>query len=529
MLVNWRRVTDSINVIKEKVVCFREKEKGPRTHWKPGEESNTYSRIRTGRHPPPHRPPLPVCHNSRCASGGGVLEGFSLLQANASYWSLGALTLQQVIVASSNIWLVQATRAVASASAGTEVFIGLYLGSLLAPYVPGSMSQTWAVKWKHELVENYMSRLASAHYGNTGAWQNSHACDNVATMCSSEGRKVLSEAVGALHDAVACSLNVFLNIAALSILIDPFLSMAYASSAGAGILFIRHNKEKQKRLASNAYESELQLNDRSKAFKDNVFLGNARNFSRYRQGNEDNLRDWHKNSMRSALFTRFVGISTTFITAAPVVLTIGYRMHTQLNNPVLLAASLVSLPRLLNTINFIDTLTAAYVESTPLIERIKRVYSAERPLPVENLIKRINPEKIKIMHNDLVVPVATILGDPVLIQQPGRWTITGDNRAGKSSLLLHLKSRFADSSYYLPAKHSLDIGPTSGDSSGGLVLSTLNDVLADDNVEVFLLDEWDAFLAEGARKEVDERINLIAKTRSIVEVTHNRRLPTSTR
>ena len=203
-------------------------------------------------------------------------------------------------------------------------------------------------------------------------------------------------------------------------------------------------------------------------------------------------------------------------------------MSTQLNNPVLLAASLVSLPRLLNTINFIDTLTAAYVESTPLIERLKRVYSAERPLPAVNLPERVNPDKIRVVHGDVVVPVTTILEDPFIIRQAGRWTIAGDNRAGKSSLLLHLKSLLEDSAYYLPAKHSLDIGSTCGDSSGVLVLSTLNDILVNDGVDVFLLDEWDAFLAEGARKKVDERINLIATTRSVVEATHNGRLPSAT-
>ncbi len=343
---------------------------------------------------------------------------FRLLQAKSSYWSLGALAVQQVIVASSNIWLVQATRMVAAASAGAEVYIGLYLGSLLAPYVPGAMSQTWAIQWKHELVESYMSRLATAHYGNIGAWQNFDDCDSVATMCSSEGRKVLGEAVGALHDAVACSLNVVLNITALSVLVDPRLSLAYAVSAGAGILFIRRNKEKQERLASKSYTSELRLNDQAKPFKDNVFLGNSRNFERYRQQNSENLSSWQECSMRSALFTRFVGLSTTFITAAPVVLTVAHRMFTQLSEPVLLAASLVSLPRLLSTINLIDTLTSAYIESTPLIERLKKVYDAERPIPAVDLKNKISIEKIQIEYNGLIVAAEAILADPTTIERP---------------------------------------------------------------------------------------------------------------
>jgi ABC-type transport system involved in cytochrome bd biosynthesis fused ATPase/permease subunit len=180
--------------------------------------------------------------------------------------------------------------------------------------------------------------------------------------------------------------------------------------------------------------------------------------------------------------------------------------------PGFVLAILVMLPRSLQIVMHIQIVQSYLAQWKRLEERLAVTYESVIEPKSIDLNPLIQKNGISIKLNNNAYPFEEI-ENLLHNHKTGRFTITGENGIGKSSLLLKLKDKFLLSAAYLPAQHQLSL------SSGEIALASLKE-LQSSNCDVLLLDEWDANLSAENKAIVDQVINQLSTERIVVEIRH---------
>lgn len=187
------------------------------------------------------------------------------------------------------------------------------------------------------------------------------------------------------------------------------------------------------------------------------------------------------------------------------------------------ATVIVTLPRLFMILNFTYDLLNYLIEFPMQKSRLSGIIRGIQALIANNIESRINWSRLKFIINgeenlNHLNSVERIL---TLFKEPGRITIRGDNGAGKSTLLLLIHQKLLPRSFYLPPQHHLSFNSiTIGRSTGEALKAQMQEILFQVGAEWILLDEWDANLDILNQSEISQMINVIAKTKTVVEIRH---------
>jgi len=141
---------------------------------------------------------------------------------------------------------------------------------------------------------------------------------------------------------------------------------------------------------------------------------------------------------------------------------------------------------------------------------------------------RVNKEKIfiRIMgKEDLLIKSTKDLRFFIknCNNQNGRVTITGENGAGKTSLLFAVKHQFPEKSLLILANHKQKLLPASKSVGQHSMIELLSAIKWAEkrNGFILLLDEWNANLDKINEKIINEKLNLLTKTGLIIETLHH--------
>jgi ABC-type transport system involved in cytochrome bd biosynthesis fused ATPase/permease subunit len=161
---------------------------------------------------------------------------------------------------------------------------------------------------------------------------------------------------------------------------------------------------------------------------------------------------------------------------------------------------------------------------------------------------RIKFDRLVLREGDLANVVSS-LNDALRIVEArptGRINIRGGNGSGKSSLLASLKTELRQRAYYWPASDRLafdfaggvvpvdiesddDDGKTVviepietklGFSTGERQLRSIEEIVADTDARIYLLDEWDANLDAANKIKADTLVDTLAARARVVEISH---------
>ncbi len=454
-------------------------------------------------------------------------------------WAIGcltALTCQQIIEASSAIWLVNVMECITSGKDFTFYLI-LYFLSIALYYIPNSIAFILKTTWKQQAQRSFVHAFVSSNKGNVGEWSNKGLKEQKLSVLTSEGPSTINTLIDYVWDLCMYVMSVIFYIIALSIAVEPTFCVAYLISLTCVIIVMKFNRRVQRQLTQKALTARVDLSQSLLAAWDNVLLNNRHNFTLWEQKTELRLDRCLQRNIALERFDQFIAIFVSLITSVPTLLVVAYYMLINRQDPVRLSAFVVILPLLFNILSYTyQTLTLLFrwrMHRSKLLAIYKTIQAgkeADEKMPrkvkwpkIQVLSTVFNPS-VSLEDKQKSVTAPTIHSHEQLLtqtSQPGRLTIRGENGCGKSTSLLMIKNALSTKAFFLPTHSQLSFETeTNKYSTGESLKNRLVEILERVEAEVLLLDEWDANLDSDNQEKLSLLIDELALKKCVIEVRH---------
>lgn len=432
------------------------------------------------------------------------------------------LILQQLIVASSSIWI---TRLIVSVSEEQPnlLWLWLYLASLILPYLPGALALVQLCKCQVNACVAYFQKFSELYPGRIAIWSNSNDRSTHSSILSGEACPTINGYVEYIYHLLSSAFNVFMNIFVLAILIDLSLLVTYAIGVVLAVLILYFQKNLRTKLALKAQNSRIQWVSLILKAWDNILLNNSYN-----------LNMWVNKALRGGKsligraiflekFNQSIGILMAFALLLPSLILVSYFAVQRIEDLAALATLIVILPRLFQILTYsyeLLFLASDFPMQKAKLNTVLSLYDLQKlDKKNQDLSQRIQWEKIQVKSQSQ----GTISAKELLINVPkaGRITVQGDNGSGKTSFLLMVKQKHNDRAFYLPSKHDLLFKAAKAQLSTGQHTSMiLKELKLNVKAPFILLDEWDANLDAKNRKEISSLIDELSMSHCVLEVLH---------
>lgn len=455
-------------------------------------------------------------------------------------WAVGcliSLTIQQLIEASSTIWLVNM---MASIAAGRNFFpwLAFYLLSIAFFYVPNGIAFVLKTTWKQKAQRSFIDAFVSSNKNNIGEWSNKGLKEQKLSILTAEGPAAIIAFIDYIWDLFSYVLSVFFNIMALAIVVEPLFAIAYCVSMICVIVIMKFNRRAQRQLTQKALTARVDLCQSLLAAWDNVLLGNIYNFKLWREKTGQRLDRCLQRNVALERFDQFLAIFVSLITSVPSLMVVAYFMVIHRNDPVRLSAFVVILPLLFNILSYTyQTLSLVFrwnMHRSKLTSIYRTIQAARESHHL--LAKKVKWPKMTLTYNPVegnttasnehvsLAGPQPIHSHSDLLQQAsktGRFTLRGENGCGKSTALLMLKNALSEQAFFLPTHNQLSfVAETNKYSTGESLRNRLVEILDQVEADVLLLDEWDANLDNDNKERLSSLIDELATKKCVIEVRH---------
>lgn len=443
----------------------------------------------------------------------------------------GILLIQQIIEASSTIWLVKLMQAITQGENFTSYFI-LCLSSLALAYIPQCIAYIFKITWKQEAQRSFIKTFVETNKNNVAEWNNKKLKEQKISILTAEAPAALHACIDYSWDVYTYILSVFLNMAALSIIIEPLFLVAYILSIACVFIVMKLKRKMQLLMTQKALSSRVLLTQSLLSAWDNVLLGNEYNFTLWQKKTNHRLNQCVKRNVELERFDQILAIIVSLITSIPTLLIVAWHVYTYRNNLVELSAFIVVLPLLFMNLSYTyQTLSLIFrwnIHKSKLQTIYKSILTCENDyLAMERKIKwpKMAIHKFEASQNTMSqscpYPLKSHLDLLEKTSTSCRLTIRGDNGCGKSTTLLLVKKALDAKAFFLPTQNQLSFyKETSKFSTGESLKNTLKEILDKVQADVLLLDEWDANLDKDNQETLSKLIDQLAEKKCVIEIRH---------
>jgi len=462
----------------------------------------------------------------------GLKQIASLIVNRWTVVCFSLLSFQQVIEASSTIWLVTMMKKITT---GENFFpyLYFYLLSLILPYIPACIASIMKISWKQEAQKNFVHNFVNSNRDQISEWSNKGIKEQKLSILTAEGPNALQLAVDYIYDLFWYGLSVILNILTLAIVVEPLFAAAYFLSVLTVFVVMKMKRRIQRRLTKKALIARLDLYQSLLAAWDNVLLGNRYNFTLWKDKTNQRLDRCLKKNVELERFDQFLAIVISLLTSIPCLLVVVYHAHTNQQSIETLASFLVTLPVLFSVLSYTYQTLSLIFRWSMHKSKLTAIYKSIQPSKDSqgSMEKKVKWPKIIMSHSIITPqeqmsmpgPQALTSYKDILAQtaHKGRLTLRGENGAGKSTLLMLVKNDLAERAFFLPTQNQLSfLAETNKYSTGESLKNRLLEILERVDVDVLLLDEWDANLDNENKERLSFLIDEIAEKKCVIEVRH---------
>lgn len=453
-------------------------------------------------------------------------------------WACGCfalLTFQQIIEASATIWLVTMMKKI-TAGEPFFPFLFLYLGSLALPYFPGCIALIIKISWKQESQRSFINAFVSSNRNQIGEWSNKGIKEEKLSILTAEGPSALHALIDYLYELYGYVLSVFFNIFALSIIVEPLFGVAYSLSVLTVMFVMKVKRRIQRRLTKKALTARIDLYQSLLAAWDNVLLGNFYNFKIWQDKTSQRVNRCLQKNVELERFDQILAIVISLLTSIPSLGVVIYYAYINRFSIPNLTAFLVTLPVLFTILSYTYQTLSLIFRWGMHRSKLISIYKAIQPIQFSHaaMERKVKWPKIQIVQASLSTTapddhVSLVGPRPILCYQElldyagraGRITLRGENGAGKSTLLMLIKNSLSDRAFFLPTQSQLSfIAENNKYSTGESLRNRLLEILDRVDVDVLLLDEWDANLDKENQERLSLLIDQLAEKKCVIEVRH---------
>lgn len=445
---------------------------------------------------------------------------------------LGILTFQQILEASAIFWLV---RLIASITKGENfhVFLFLYLAWVVVPYIPGCIALIVRTHWKQEALRHFINAFVLSNRNNIGEWNNKGLREEKLSILTAEGPTALQALIDYVWEFSGYFLSVFFNILALSIAVEPLFALAYGISVVCVILIMKWKRKTQRQLTKKALTARIDLSQSLLAAWDNVLIGNDYNFKIWDERTMQRLKRCLQRNIDLERFDQILAIVVALITSIPSLGVVVYYTLKHSMDPVELSAFVVILPVLFMILSYTyQTLSLAFrwgmhhSKLTAIYRAIQAQKDSHAVLEkkvkwskiVASLSSGNHDEHISRAYPRSIDSYIDLLNQTT---RKGRLTLRGENGSGKSTALMLLKNALLSKAFLLPTHNQLSFASeTNKYSTGESLRKRLVEILEKVDIDVLLLDEWDANLDKENQEQLSSLIDKLSEQKCVIEVRH---------
>lgn len=423
------------------------------------------------------------------------------------------LLIQQMIVGLSTYFIANLAIDIAKNDDFLLNLSGFVL-SLIIVYIPAYFATIYLEKSKFDLLNNYVQKFTTTFFGKTVLLNNKELKDQSTVFVSQESKSVIDDMLDFAFDGVALILNLLINILILGFFLDYDLLVAYAVGFLLVEFFIFYHKNQISKMSKISQKSRIYFIAILNKIWDNVIIFNQYNMGIFNRIYKNNFNRSKKYHIHSQSFNQLISSFGMILFMIPVLGLIVYLFIKHQNDYVFLSLLVATLPRQIQLLQMGQALVFHQTNFSSIKARFIGLQNSLN-MPDIDILSRINFKEIFI--NNMA------LSDFDLNHLPknGRMTIKGRNGAGKSSFLLYLKTLLSNRAFYLPVSHDLFFHQNHKKSTGQKLSSQLMQINNNkSDVDVIILDEWDANLDGINKSHLDELINELARQRLVIEVRH---------
>ncbi|WP_254067638.1 ABC transporter ATP-binding protein [Burkholderia sp. L27(2015)] len=396
----------------------------------------------------------------------------------------------------------------------------LFLASMAIPYLPGCLSFVFLQKWINEAHLSFVDNFVGNMFGKIEKYRDTKLKDRVGSVLSRNSFSVLKDYISFVHDLASFSLNSVLSMIVIGFLLPSRLLWGYVLSL-IFCLFIVAGLRKLISAASANYENRYiaysEILDRG---WENITLGNRHNQDIWQQHKSATGNSFYAASYTLQILKQGGNVLLAAASLGPTIFLIASIAREGHAVSSIFAAVIVSLTRIFLIINSLSSLVYKVLDSSSMRVRLNVLFDTGSLISASKGTGAGTVSRIEINGK----PVASAMQVAQIVAQAGsgRFKITGANGSGKSTVLVSLKNIFQDASFLFPAHHGDLMWKSDGSalSTGQKTGNFLKEIFEIEGIKYLLLDEWDANLDSEKRRAIDNILDELGKSKTIVEVRH---------
>lgn len=429
------------------------------------------------------------------------------------YLALLFLLIQQGIVGLSTYFIADLAIDIAK---GRNFIINLagFILSLVIVYVPAYFASVYLEKAKFDLLNNYVQKFIMTFFGKTALLNNKELKDQSTVFIGQESKAVVDDMLDFAFDGMALILNLLINILILGFFLDYNLLVAYIVGFLLVEFFIFYHQNKISKMSKISQKSRISFVAILNKIWDNVIIFNRYNMGIFNHIYKSNFNRSKKYYIYSQSLNQLISSFGIILFMIPVLSLIVYLFIKNQNDYVFLSLLVATLPRQIQLLQMGQALVFHQTNFSSIKARFIGLQNSLN-IPDIDILSRINFKEIFVNN----MPLSGF--DLNNLPKNGRMTIRGRNGAGKSSFLLYLKTLLSNRAFYLPVSHDLFFHQNNKKSTGQKLLTQLMEIKNNmGDVDVVILDEWDANLDHHNKAYLDELIDQLSQDKLVIEVRH---------
>ena len=452
--------------------------------------------------------------------GGERFTVSGALRDRASVHTLILVFIHQSIVASAAFFL---TWLIANFQSGHpyQTDLLLYFAAMTLPFIPGCLSLVTLKKWENQLHRRYI-QLADAAIVDRIQLHGDRASEESFTgLVSRNSFGIIHAFCEYVHAFLTFFLNSVLSIMVIAALLPGELVLGYVASAILSGIVVMIFAPVIARKAVSTESLNVTYGSTLSRMWINLSLGNPLNKQFWRAAAHRSAEQYYDAAQDLAWMRQTSNLLLGLVALAPTMFLVYQVVNAADVSAAVVAAIIVNLTRIMHILNSFGALIYQSLDLKNVMSRLglltHQLASTQAALTLP-----LSAPRGEIFMNG--APLADFAATAQILARAnhGRFTITGSNGSGKSSLLIYLKKWFGDHSFLLPAHiDGLQFGEHAPEgSTGERMIHALQQVLQRSCAKVLLIDEWDANLDRGNAHALDEALSTMARAVIVVEVRH---------